>query len=516
MAERSNDLGNAADFESLHDDMEAFRLKSETQEIDRTEVLPAPLPTPVEPEDETVLGLLVGGFVSIAAGMLAFAVVAGIVAAIIVPPWYRSLEPRYQAVWCNRISLLCDLQPEHPDDDIYRLTGDESQADEAVALLATETETPAPTQWPSATPTQAPATPVPNVVASTATLEPPTMTPSPTITPSPSPTPIPLPQMATLQLEDLRWEEQKWNNCGPTTITMGLSYFGYPDDQFRAAGFLKPEPEDKNVSPDQMVAFVNNQGELPVRAIYRVGGTRDILMKLIANDFPVIIERGIVVENDGWAGHYGLVVGYDEISDEYLFYDSYLGYARGAGRRFKREQIEQSWQEFNYTFIVLYNTSRENDLMTLLGDYADPISAATVALGIARLEATQNPDNKWAWFNMGTSFTMLGNYDDAVIAYDRARTLEWPFRMMWYQFGPYIAYYQVGRYDDVLALALAVEHTTPYVEETYYYRGLVYAAQGKADSAIFQFDRALNFNENFSAAAEARQAVLQGRPVTVS
>lgn len=497
--------------------MAAFRSGNHvTQQLEQTSPMPAPLPpTPYahEEEGDTILGLLVGGFLSIAAGIFAFGIVAGIVAAIIVPPWYRSLEPRYQVIWCERISLLCELQAERDTDDVYRLDGSESQADEALTLLATATPSLEPTQAPSPTipvATEAVIDPTPP----TATPIPPTATPTPSVTPSP--TPIPLPEIAKLELNRIKWEQQAWNNCGPTTITMGLTYFGYTNDQKRAQQFLKPNVEDTNVSPSQMVAFVNSQrNSLGVEALYRVGGTSEILKLLIANDFPVIIERGIQVEDTGWMGHYSLLVGYDESTREYLLFDSYMGYGRGEGRRFTQQSIEAGWKEFNYTFIVLYNLNRLDELSALLGDYANPTTAANIARGIALSEATANPDDKWAWFNLGSSLTLLGDYENAVKAYDYARTLNLPFRMMWYQFGPYMAYYEVGRYDDVLSLALASEKTTPYIEETYYYRGLVYAAQGKVDSAIFQFDKSIQYNSNFTPAADAKQAVLEGRPIVL-
>ena len=296
-------------------------------------------------------------------------------------------------------------------------------------------------------------------------------------------------------------------------MTIGLTYFGYEHNQRRAVEFLKPNIEDTNVSPEQMVQFVNQvaSAEIGTRALYRVGGTPELLKELVANDFPVIVERGIQVEDSGWMGHYSLIVSYDDSLNEYRIFDSYFGYNGGEGRPYDQDSIEEGWQAFNYTFIVLYEPARDADLSDILGDYANPITAAEIALEIAREQAADDPEDKWAWFNMGTSFTLLNNYQDAVIAYDRARTLNLPFRMMWYQFGPYIAYYQMGRFDDVLAIALASERTTPHVEETYYYRGLVYAAQGRADSAIFQFDKALSYNPNFTDAEIAKQDVLTGR-----
>ena len=73
-------------------------------------------------------------------------------------------------------------------------------------------------------------------------------------------------------MTNFQFEFQGWNNCGPATLTNALTYFGYGDDQTRAASWLKPNREDKNVTPQEMVAFVNSEvPELPVRALTRKG-----------------------------------------------------------------------------------------------------------------------------------------------------------------------------------------------------------------------------------------------------
>ena len=64
---------------------------------------------------------------------------------------------------------------------------------------------------------------------------------------------------SAVQLDGFRFEYQGWNNCGPATLTNALTYFGYTDNQTRAAQFLKPNGEDKNVSPNEMIRFVNSQ-----------------------------------------------------------------------------------------------------------------------------------------------------------------------------------------------------------------------------------------------------------------
>ena len=41
---------------------------------------------------------------------------------------------------------------------------------------------------------------------------------------------------------------------------MNLSYYGLPVTQAEAAKVLKPNKDDKNVSPDQIAAYARSQG----------------------------------------------------------------------------------------------------------------------------------------------------------------------------------------------------------------------------------------------------------------
>src|SRR5262245_50698073 len=166
---------------------------------------------------------------------------------------------------------------------------------------------------------------------------------------------------SSYQLSGLNFEYQGWNNCGPATLTNALTYFGYADDQNRAASWLKPNSEDKNVSPWQMVEFVNNQvPELPVQAIKRYGGTLDLIKVLISNNFPVIIEAGYdpPPHDKGWMGHYLLVVGYDDSKNVLITHDSY----EGPNMNYDYTFIDGFWLDFNRTYIILYETTREAEL----------------------------------------------------------------------------------------------------------------------------------------------------------
>jgi tetratricopeptide (TPR) repeat protein len=74
--------------------------------------------------------------------------------------------------------------------------------------------------------------------------------------------------------------------------------------------------------------------------------------------------------------------------------------------------------------------------------------------------------------------------------------------MLWYQFGPYESYYEYGRYDDVIALADATLVTAGNLEESYYWRGMARWAQGNAQGARSDFNKALRYHEGWPPALE--------------
>jgi hypothetical protein len=356
-------------------------------------------------------------------------------------------------------------------------------------------------------------TPVPSATATVTLI--PTSTMMATLTSTTAPTVMPTDPAPTVtvatslalpsnaRIYGLRGVFQTWNNCGPATITMGLSYFGWTEEQTYAASFLKPDEEDKNVTPGEMVSFVNEQ--TGVRAITRMGGTLDLIRAFIANGFPVIVSIGYAPEGEDWLGHYRAIVAYDDVQQQFFAYDSYLGTGTsGEGITIPYTELDTVWQQFNRRFIVLYETQNEARVAQLLGERADSRRAAELALEVAQGEAETNPQDGFAWFNVGTTLLALEQYDEAAIAYDRARQMDLPWRMLWYQFGPYEAYFRVGRYSDVLALVNAnLNNGGAYVEETYYWQGQVFAAQGDTSSALAAFNRALIANPLYTSAQAA-------------
>lgn len=308
----------------------------------------------------------------------------------------------------------------------------------------------------------------------------------------------PLPPSA--QLTGFEQTYQGWNNCGPATLTMYLNYYGLGVSQDDVAAFVKPDPEDRNVRPDELAAFVESRG---FEMMVRVNGSIDLLKRFISLGYPVMIEKGFDPEPErlGWMGHYLLLTGYSDESGTFSTMDSYLG----PNRTETYEHIDAFWHHFNRTYLVAYPPDKSDEVAAIIGPDMDDYTMYVRALEQAQSETQQNPDDPFGWFNVGTNLVALGDHQNAAAAFDIARQKGTPWRMLWYQFGPYQAYLAVGgnRLYDVATLADTVIANNVYSEEAYYYKGLALLAQGETRGARAQFSKALDYNSNYEAAREA-------------
>jgi tetratricopeptide (TPR) repeat protein len=301
-----------------------------------------------------------------------------------------------------------------------------------------------------------------------------------------------------VKLEGVRHQWQTWNNCGPATITMATSYFGRKETQVQAASFLKPNPDDKNVRPDELVSYVRT---LKLEATWRVGGDLTSLKQLLANNIPVVAHVWIAPEPNDWMGHYRLLVGYDDRTGRLTAYDSVT--PPGANLVQSYAQFDEAWRVFNRTYIPVYTPDQAPLVARILGQDQDNAAMYARALAVAQQEVRTLPEDGFAWFNLGSSLTGLGRTAEAVQAFDRARTLKLPWRMLWYQFGPYEAYLAEGRVQDVLALSAATLQRTSDLEESHYYRGRALQAQAQASAARASFQAALQANKQYTPAYHA-------------
>lgn len=337
---------------------------------------------------------------------------------------------------------------------------------------------------------------------------PPTVTPTPTI----EPTPIP----SSVQLQGVRHEYEKWNNCGPATLAMTLSYWGWEGDQNPIAAFVKPNPRDKNVMPYELADFVAAETDLEM--VIRYSGTLDLAKRFLAAGYPFMVEKGGDFPGKGWMGHYQLLVGYDDERQRFTAYDSYTG---GPNLPVAYTDLEENWRAFNYTFLVIYPAEREAEVMSLLGPQADEDynNQAAAQKASDEIYATSGRDQLFAWFNRGTNLVQLQDYAGASQAFDEAYAIDAqiavsdpghrPWRMLWYQTGPYFAYFFTGRYGDVINLATQtlVVAEEPALEESWYWRARARAAVGDSAGAIEDLQTSLDYHPDFAPSLELLQAL---------
>jgi len=387
---------------------------------------------------------------------------------------------------------------------------DDFGATSVSAAVTTDTPTPQPTTEPTAIPSQF----TPEATSL------PTFTPTPTLTATP--TQIPLP--SSVLLTGILCERQFMNNCGPATLSMYLSFYDWGKNQLASGAVLRPNDKDVNVMPYELVDFVNEH--TAQKALWRYGGDLQTIKVLLNAGFPVMIERGFEpysLRDDGWVGHYNLVVGYDDerqtltVQDSYLMsyppwggtipvdqWDTFIGFD------FYYSELEQTWRSFNNVIIVVYPPERESDVLNALGPLATEEEACRIAYDRAVQETTsltEIRDKFFAWFNAGTSLVCLQDYETAASAFDTAFTIypdisqdSRPYRILWYETGPYSAYYHSGRYQDVIKLADQTlgYMAEPVLEESYYWRALSYHELGDTIRAVDDLRTSLKYHPGFA------------------
>jgi tetratricopeptide (TPR) repeat protein len=312
----------------------------------------------------------------------------------------------------------------------------------------------------------------------------------------PKNTPEPLPDH--MLLETPKYEKEIYNNCGAATLTMMLRMYGWEGNQDDIASVIKPNVDDKNVNIDELVYYIRNYAGW-LNADFRVAGDIELLKRLLANGFPIIIESGMRldqsyrVNDDRWAGHYLLVTGYDDEVDLFTTQDSWYS----PNRMLTYGELDENWKAFNRAYLLVFLPDQSGQIEKLVGAGWNEEANRVNALNKALDETDANPEDVFAWFNVGTNLLYFERYAEASQAYDTAIRLGIPQRMLRYQFGPFIAYFKTARNDDLQALAEYALKITPTSEENRLWYGWALFREGDRATAIDEFNKALHINPNY-------------------
>ena len=296
-------------------------------------------------------------------------------------------------------------------------------------------------------------------------------------------------------LREATWVPQTFNNCAPATVSMLLQYFGYSVDQNTIKASLRTNSDDRNVFTYEIKDYLKQNYNIESKLFYN--GNIQVLKTLIANGFYVLVEDWLHPNED--IGHVTIIRGFDDIQGVFIADDSYMG----VNIIYKYDEFEYGqWKPFNREYLPLFTADKEELIKAIVGEDWDEEKMYQKAIEQNKFDVKKNPNDMYAWFNLGTSYFALGQYQEAKDAFEKSKNLGWPRRMLWYQIQPITTYNKLGEYQKALELAqigLASNDSFAelHLEKAYAYKGL-----GEEELAKEDAQKALFYSPNLNAAQE--------------
>lgn len=301
-------------------------------------------------------------------------------------------------------------------------------------------------------------------------------------------------------LQNPKHTYQTFNNCGPATLSMILSWYGKDVSQKELSNKMRPyqhprgDNDDKTIFTSEFVYWAKNYG---FESLERVNGDIDLLKTFTTNGIPVVVKTWLKVNDD--IGHFRIVRGFDENKKTIIQDDSY----HGPNKRISYFDFLSMWQPFNYNYIIVYPDEQKDLVEAIIGKEVDESVAWTNALKRSQKESELDPENVYPWFNMSSADYHLGEYQRSVEAFETVEN-SLPRRMLWYQIEPIRAYKALGNYQRVFQITdNIINNGNRAFSELYQIRGEVYLSQGDKQKAREQFETAILYNINFVLAKES-------------
>lgn len=312
---------------------------------------------------------------------------------------------------------------------------------------------------------------------------------TPTTTSTPTPSPIP----QAYVIPQRKHMYQTFNNCGPASLSMQLSYYNIDVSQNVLGDYLRPlqnpqgNNDDKSVSLEELGNYAEENYSLT--AYQRPGGNIEMLKQFISNDIPVVLRTWLNPGED--IGHYRLVRGFDDSRGVIIQDDSY----QGDDITFTYEELDEIWMPFSWEFLVLADDSQITLVENILGD--NLVLEQAWQNSLQRTTSSQNQYLRgYVLFNRSRANHYLGNYEQTVSLYEQA-VPSLPARMLWYQYEPIKAYLEIGGYQKVFTLTSQILNNNNLAySELYILRGKAYERQGNFSQAREEFEKAVLYNQN--------------------
>jgi tetratricopeptide (TPR) repeat protein len=298
---------------------------------------------------------------------------------------------------------------------------------------------------------------------------------------------------------------QTFNNCGPATLSMILSWYGRDVGQKELGDKMRPYQNTEGDNDDKTIftyEFVDWTKEYGFDAIDRVNGDIELLKSFTANDIPVVVKTWLHVGED--IGHFRIIRGFDEAKQVIIQDDSY----EGPNKKISYYDFLSMWQPFNYAYIIVYTPDKADLVSAIIAEEMDEKIAWENSLVRGRKEAELVPDNVYPVFNTTTAYYHLGQFKNSIEAFEKVES-QLPRRMLWYQIEPIQAYIELGDYERAFQISDNIlANGNRAFSELYQLRGEYYLSIGEDIAAKEQFELAFLYNENFEPAKISLESLL--------
>ncbi len=150
-------------------------------------------------------------------------------------------------------------------------------------------------------------------------------------------------------------------------------------------------------------------------------------------------------------------------------------------------------EDLNRVFFLLFPPEQQEQVAGLLGEDWERDANRQRALDAARAAIEQDPQDSFAWFNLGSNLVYFARYAEAAEAYDTVRQLGMPQRMLRYQLA-FPGLFPRRAHGRLLAMSAYALKSTPNSEEALLWQGWGLYRQGDRAGALASFRAALDVN----------------------